>query len=277
MISKNSEFDITIDPNETQKEYFKDLFRYRELLFFLAWRDLVVRYKQAFIGIAWSLIRPLLNMAVFFYIFGKIAELPSEGINYAAFVLVGLLPWQFFSNCLSDTSGCLVNQASLISKIYFPRIILPISCTLANLVDFAVSFVATVILVGVMDLLSWRVVFLPALFILLWLLCLAVGLWTSAIMVRYRDMRFIIPFILQFGLFISPIGYGSFIISEKIRFWYYFNPIAGIIDGFRWCFFGIGESDLSLSLGLSVFITLMLLFSGYHFFRKMERLFADII
>jgi lipopolysaccharide transport system permease protein len=277
MTQKNSEFDITIGPDQIQKEYFKDLFRYRELLFFLSWRDLVVRYKQALIGISWSLIRPLLNMLVFFYIFGKVASLPSEGINYAAFILVGLLPWQFFSNNLADTSVCLVNQSSLISKIYFPRIILPISSIMANLFDFAVSFIATTLLVGIMGLLSWRIALLPLLFIHLWLLCLAVGIWTSAMMVRYRDIRFIIPFILQFGLFISPIGYGSFIISEKFRFWYYLNPMAGIINGFRWCFFGIGESDLALSMGLSLSITLILLYYGYHFFRKMERLFADII
>lgn len=277
MTNKSSEFQITIDTEQIQKEYFKDLFRYRELFFFLAWRDIIVRYKQALLGVLWSIIRPLLNMVVFAYIFGRVANLPSEGVNYSLFVLAGLLPWQFFSSSLVDGSQCLVGQAQIISKTYFPRIILPASNIFPNFLDFAISLVIMFMAIGMMGYMSWRLFYLPLLVGLLFMLCLGASLWTSALMVRYRDVRFIVPFIVQFGLFLSPVGYGSFLISEPYRTIYYLNPIAGIIEGFRWCFFGVNGESLPLSLGLSVAVNCLIFYFGFRFFRKMERLLADII
>lgn len=277
MTQKSTTIQIIIDPSRVQKEYFKDLLRFRELFFFLAWRDILVRYKQAFLGIAWAVVRPLLNMAIFAFVFGRVADLPSEGISYPLFVLGGLIPWQFFANGLMDGSHSLINNAPMISKIYFPRIILPISSIVANLVDFGISLAMMGALLLFFDLMSWRLLFLPLLIFLSLTLSLGVSLWSSAMMVQYRDLRFIIPFIMQFGLFISPVGYGSFIVPESNRFFYYLNPMAGLIDGFRWCFFGIGGSDLLLGLGLSVVVNMLLLILGFHFFRKVERFFADII
>lgn len=278
MVSNPSKFDIIIDPKQIQAEYLKDLFRYRELFYFFALRDILVRYKQTALGVVWALIRPLLNMAVFTIVFGKLAHLSSGNVNYSLFVLTGLLPWQLFASCLNDTSGSLINNAQMISKVYFPRVILPMSHILVNFVDFLISMAFLMVLFAFTGYLTqWTLVFLPILVALTVVLCIGSSLWLAAVTVRYRDFRFIIPFIIQFGMFVSPVGYGSFIIPETYRWLYYLNPMAGIIEGFRYCCFGISPPDLGLALGLSCLVNVFFLISGFRFFRKMERIFADIL
>lgn len=275
---QNTEFNIIIDSRQVQKEYLKDLFRYRELFYFFALRDILVRYKQTALGVIWALVRPLLNMVIFTIVFGKLAHLSSGEVNYSLFVLTGLLPWQLFASCLNDTSMSLINNSSMITKVYFPRMILPISHILVNFVDFLISFFFLMAIFAVAGYLNqWTLLFLPFFIFLMLTLCLGVSLWLAAITVRYRDFRFIIPFVIQFGMFVSPVGYGSFVIPEVWRLLYYLNPMAGIIEGFRWCYFGIYAPDLFFAVLSSCFVTLFFLISGFYFFRKMERIFADII
>lgn len=278
IMSKKTEFNIVIEETGSQREYIKDLFRYRELFYFFAWRDIVVRYKQTFLGILWSLIRPIMNMAVFAFVFGKVANLPSQDVSYPLFVLAGMIPWQLFSSCLVDASTSLVNHAAMLSKVYFPRIILPVTHIIVNFTDFMISLVmlfALFLFSGSLN--HWTILLLP-LFILLTLsLCLGASLWLSALTVRYRDFRFIIPFVVQFGVFISPVGYGSFLVPPFWQWLYFLNPMAGIIEGFRWCCFGIYYPALPVAIILSIAINMLILVSGFRFFRKMERVFADII
>lgn len=275
---KNAEFNIQIDSQNINKEYFKDLVRYRELFYFLAWRDVLVRYKQAFFGIAWALFRPLLNMLFFAFIFGKIAHLPSDNVNYSLFVLAGLIPWQLFSYAIVDCSGSVVNNAHLISKIYFPRILIPTSAIVVHLIDFCISLVFLFVMAFVLGGLNgWTLPFLPLFIIQAIALCVGVGLWLSALTVKFRDFRFIVPFIAQFGMFLSPVGYGSFVINESWRFLYFLNPMAGIIEGFRWSLFGVWHTELLLAFALSFTLTLLILSTGFMYFRKMERVVADII
>lgn len=275
---KNSENYVIIETHRLRKEYFKDLFRYRELFYFFAWRDILVRYKQTLLGVAWAIIRPLLNMAIFAFVFGKVANLSSDHVSYPLFVLAGMLPWQLFSSCLVDSSNCLVLNAPMISKVYFPRMVLPISHIIVNFVDFLISFAMMILLLFVTGDLQQSTLFMLPLFVLLTLiLCLGSSLWLAAVTVRYRDFRFIVPFVVQFGVFISPVGYGSFLVPEPWRWLYFLNPMAGIIDGFRWCCFGVYHEDLPLAVGLSTLMNIFFLISGFRFFRKMERIFADII
>lgn len=278
MSDQQADFNLIIDSRSLQKGYLKDLLSYGELFYFFAWRDILVRYKQTFLGIAWALIRPLLNMVVFVFVFGKLANLPSDGVPYSVFVLAGMLPWQLFSSCLVDSSNSLVQNAPMISKVYFPRIILPISHILVNFVDFLISLTLVSVLFIVLGTVSyWTILLLPVFILFALILCLGTSLWLSALTVRYRDFRFLIPFIAQFGMFISPVGYGSFLISEQWHWLYFLNPMAGVIEAFRWACFGVYHDYLPLALGLSLGVNLILLGTGFRFFRKMERLFADII
>ena len=278
MAEKLSEFSIVIDPQSIQKEYFKDLYRYRELLYYLIWRDIIVRYKQALLGVAWAVIRPLLTMAVFAFIFGSLAGLSSKGINYSLFVLVGLFPWLLFATSLTDASFCMTNNTYLINKVYFPRIILLISSIVVNLLDFLIGFGFVVLLLVFTGFVaSWKILFLPLFILQAVFLCLGMGLWFSAMTVRFRDLRFILQFIVQFGLFISPVGYDSSNVPEKLRLIYSMNPMVGIIDGFRWAVFGISSPNFILSIGLSLAIIAALFFSGFIYFRKMERTISDVI
>lgn len=278
MANKNKEFNLIIDANLIQKEYFKDIFRYRELFYFMAWRDIVVRYKQTFLGIIWAIIRPLLTMAVFAFVFGKIAKLSTDQVNYPLFVLSGLLPWMLFANTLVDTSQVLINNAPMISKVYFPRIILPISAIMVQLVDFLISFTLLLLLLLFNGSLhEWSILGFPFFIFSTLVLCLGTGLWVAAISIRYRDFRFIVPFLVQFGIFISPVGYSSFLLSESSRWIYFLNPMAGLLEGFRWCCFGIYHSDLPLAIGLSCLINGVVLILGFRYFRNMERVCADII
>ena len=258
--------------------FWRDLWRYRELFYFLAWRDILVRYKQMVIGIAWAVVRPLLTMVVFTVIFGRVAKLPSDGAPYSILVLCALLPWQFFASSLTESSNSLVHHAGMLSKIYFPRLIVPISATLASLVDFLISFL---LLCGLM---AWyrfvpgvRIVALPGFLALAFAASLGAGLWFSALSVQYRDIRFIVPFVVQLGLFVSPVGFSSSIVPESWRFLYSLNPMVGAIDGFRWAILGGGIPLYWPGLVLSVFVTVSILLGGVWYFRRAERFFADVI
>lgn len=267
-----------IEAGGKQKEYFKDLFAYRELFYFLAWRDIVVRYKQTALGVIWALVRPLLTMAVFAFVFGKIAHLESSGVAYPLFVLAGLLPWTLFAGSLIDTSQSLVDHAHMISKIYFPRIILPASDIIVHFVDFLISLALFLVLLAfTTGLFRASLLALPLMIALTLLFSLGCGLWLSAASIRYRDVRFIVPFIVQYGLFLSPVGYSSFILPESYAWVYFLNPMAGIIEGVRWCCFGIVHPQLPLALTLSCFVNVAIFVSGFLYFRREERQCADII
>jgi lipopolysaccharide transport system permease protein len=277
-MSNSEKFDIVIEPGRTELHYWKDLWRYRELFFFLSWRDILVRYKQTVIGIAWSVIRPLLTMVVFTVVFGKLANLPSGGAPYPIMVFAALMPWQFFANSLSESSNSLVGNVHLISKVYFPRLIIPTSAMITSFVDFLISGLILVLLMLWYQFIpDWRVLVLPAFFALSFAASLGCGLWLTALNVKYRDFRHIVPFIVQFGLYASPVGFSSNIVPEKWRLLYSLNPMVGVIDGFRWAILG-GEFNIYwpgffLSLGLVASI----LVTGIIYFRKTEKTFADVI
>jgi lipopolysaccharide transport system permease protein len=269
---------LIIEAGRTERHYWKDLWRYRELFYFLAWRDILVRYKQTVIGIAWALIRPLLTMVVFTVVFGNFAKLPSEGVPYPILVFAALLPWQFFSNALSDASGSLISDASLISKIYFPRLIIPTSSVITSFVDFLIS---AVILVGLMLWYgfapSWRMAALPLFIVISFALAMGAGLWLAALNVKYRDFRYVVPFIVQFGLYISPVGFSSNIVPDKWRILYSLNPMVGVIDGFRWAILGGEVRIFWPGFVVSMVLVGLLLISGILYFRKTEKTFADVI
>ncbi|MGI8499982.1 MAG: ABC transporter permease [Hassallia sp.] len=270
--------ELVIEAGRAEKQYWKDLWRYRELFYFLAWRDILVRYKQTAIGMAWALIRPFLTMVVFTVVFGNIAKLPSEGVPYPILVFAAMLPWQFFATALSECSNSLVSNANLISKVYFPRLIVPISAVIVSFVDFMVS---GMILLGLMAwynfVPSWRILTLPLFIGIAFAASIGVGLWLAALNVQYRDFRYIVPFIVQFGLYISPVGFSSNLVPEQWRLLYSLNPMVGVIDGFRWAILG-GTSKIYIpGFMLSVGLVFFLLVSGIWYFRKMERTFADVI
>ena len=270
---------LVIEAGRTERHYWKDLWRYRELFFFLAWRDILVRYKQTVIGIAWAVIRPFLTMIVFTVVFGKLAKLPSEGIApYAIMVYVAMLPWQFFANSLSEASNSLIGNANLISKVYFPRLIIPTSSVITSFVDFLISSaILLVIMVWYQFWPTWRIVTLPFFTLIAFLASMGVSLWLTALNVKYRDFRYIVPFIVQFGLYVSPVGFSSSIVPEKYRLIYSLNPMVGVIDGFRWAILG-GESNIYIpGFLLSLTVTVFFLVFGIMYFRKTEKKFADII
>lgn len=273
------QFDIILEPGRTEKNYWGDLWRYRELFYILSWRDIAVRYKQTIIGIAWSVIRPLLTMLIFTVVFGKIANLPSEGAApYAIMVFAAMLPWQFFANALSESSSSLITNSSLISKIYFPRLIIPASSVIVSLIDFAISFVILLVLMVILQFVpSWQIIFLPFFIILAFAVSFGIGVLITALNVKYRDFRYVIPFIVQLGLYISPVGFSSAIIPEKWRLLYSVNPMVGVIDGFRWAIIGDESSIYLPGFLLSVTLTLLILVIGIRYFRKTEKNFADII
>ena len=269
---------LIIEAGRTESQYWKDLWHYRELFYFLAWRDILVRYKQTAIGIAWALLRPFLSMVVLTVVFGKIAKLPSEGAPYPILVFAAMLPWQFFANSLSGCSTSLITNTNLIAKVYFPRLIIPTSAVVVSFVDFLVS---GTILLGLMAwynfIPSWRILTLPFFITIAFAAAIGGGLWLASLNVKYRDFRYIVPFIVQFGLYISPVGFSSSVVPEKWRFLYSLNPMVSAIDGFRWAIIG-GEATLYLpGFILSLALVSTLLASGIWYFRKVERTFADII
>ena len=271
--------EIVIEAGRAERHYWRDLWQYRELFRVLAWRDVAVRYKQTVIGAAWALIRPFLTMIVFTVIFGKLANLPSEGTApYAIMVFAGMLPWTFFSSALSDTSNSLVGNANLISKVYFPRLIVPMAAVGVAFVDFTINFVMMVaLMIWYRFLPGWQIVLLPGFVVFAILAGLGPGLWLTALNVKYRDVRFIIPFLVQFGLYASPVGYSSDIVPQQWRLLYSLNPVVGVIDGFRWCILG-GQSQLYLpGFLLSIVVAVFFLWFGIRQFRKTEKRFADLM
>jgi lipopolysaccharide transport system permease protein len=269
---------LIIEANSSKRQYWSDLWRYRELFYFLAWRDILVRYKQTAIGIVWALIRPLLTMIVFTVVFGNIAKLDSEGAPYPILVFAAMLPWQFFANALSECSNSLLSNSNLISKVYFPRLIVPASAVIVSFVDFLISgMIMLALMIWYNFVPSWRILTLPLFILIAFAAAMGAGLWLAALNVQYRDFRYIVPFIVQFGLYVSPVGFSSTVVPEKWRFLYSLNPMVGVIDGFRWAILG-GDSSLYLSgFLLSISIVALLVISGVWYFRKMERTFADVI
>jgi lipopolysaccharide transport system permease protein len=270
--------ELVIEAGRTERQYWRDLWRYRELFYFLAWRDLLVRYKQTVVGVGWSLIRPLLTTIVLTVVFGKLGKMPSGGLPYPLLVLCGTLPWQFFSTAMTESGNSLVMNSNLISKVYFPRVIIIVSSVITSFVDFLISAVFLVVLM------IWyhytppaAVLFVPFFVLLAFGAALGVGLWIAALMVEYRDFRFIVPFIVQFGLYISPVGFQSSVVPERFRLLYALNPLVGVIDGFRWCLLGTQNGVYRPGIAVAIIDVIVLVASGIWYFRKTEQTFADVI
>jgi lipopolysaccharide transport system permease protein len=270
---------LILEAGRADRQYWWDLWRYRELFFILAWRDVAIRYKQTVIGLAWAFVRPFMTMVVFTVVFGKIARLPTEGTApYAVLVFAGLLPWTLASSILNDASGSVTGNAQLVSKVYFPRLIIPLATVLVGLIDFGVSLI---ILAGVMAwygvMPDWHILLLPVFVLLAVLVAIGPALWAAAMIVKYRDFRFVIPFAVQVGLYVSPVGFSAKIIPAEWQLLYSLNPLVGVIDGFRWAILG-GESPLYLpGFAISLLVTAGMLWFGIHTFRRTERRFADMI
>jgi lipopolysaccharide transport system permease protein len=273
-------FRTIIEPGRSEKNYWKDLWKYRELFYILSWRDIKVRYKQTVLGILWAIIRPLLTMLVFSFVFGRIANLQTQSVvPYAIIVFAGLLPWQFFSNAVTESSNSLIGNTNLITKVYFPRLIIPASSVITSLIDFFISFIILV------ALLAWyqyippsTILFLPLFWIMMFLASFGPGLYLTALNVKYRDFRYIIPFVVQFGLFISPVGYTTSQIPENWQWVYALNPMTGVIDGFRWCIVqGSPNPMLHYPFYISLGVIFFFLWLSVFQFRRMEKNFADLI
>jgi lipopolysaccharide transport system permease protein len=268
---------LVIEAGRVERHYWADLWRYRELLGFLAWRDVKVRYKQAVLGASWALIQPIITTIVFTVVFGRLAEMPSGGVPYPLLVLSGLLAWQLFSAALTGSSGSLVSNSSLVSKVYFPRLIIPLSALGVALIDFIIVlalFLGLAMWYGWMPTAHWLA--LPVFVLLALATALGAGLWLTALTVKYRDFRFIVPFLLQVGVFVSPVGFRT----DFYPNWeplLALNPLTGVINGFRWCLLGGNQAIDLPSLGIGACITLMLVCTGLWFFRSTERIFADVI
>lgn len=270
--------ELVITAGRSDKNYWRDIWRYRELFFFFAWRDILVRYKQTAIGIAWSVLRPLLTMLVFTVVFGKLAKLPSNGVPYPIMVYAAMLPWQFFSNSITECSNSLIDNSNLLTKVYFPRLIVPAGSVIVSIVDFMISMI---IFSGLMVWYSIvpdvRFLLLPVFFIMLFFISFGAGIWLSALNVKYRDFRYIVPFLVQFGLYISPVGFTSSIVPEEWRVLYFLNPMVGVIDGFRWALLGDAFPVNWSGLILSTILIIAILAGGIFYFRRMERSFADVV
>jgi len=270
---------LVLEPNRLEKQYWNDLWRYRELFFILAWRDISVRYKQTFIGVAWALIRPFLTMVVFTVIFGRLAKLPSDGdAPYAILVFAAMLPWQFFSTALTSCSDSLISNSNLLTKVYFPRLIVPVASVITSFVDFLISFV---ILAGLMVwyqwMPSWRLLTLPIWVAVAFAASMGAGLWLASLNVKYRDFRYVVPFLVQFGLYVSPVGFSSAVVPAKWQLLYSLNPMVGVIEGFRWAIIGNASLINPAGFWLSMAIVALLAITGVGQFRRMEKSFADVI
>jgi lipopolysaccharide transport system permease protein len=274
----DTEFDLVIEAGRAERNYWRDIWRSRELLVFLSWRDLLVRYKQTAIGIAWALTQPIVTMVVFTLIFGHYAQLPSGGVPYPILVFAGLLPWQFFANALGEITNSLVGNSNLLSKVYFPRILIPVSTLLVSCVDFLISAAILVVLYVWFGMApDWRIIALPLFLLLTLMSVFGLGLWLASLNVRYRDFRLVVPFIIQLGVFVSPIGFSSRVIPDAWQPLYSLNPMVQVIEGFRWSLLR-GDGNVSLlGLGVSVAVLVVLVATGLRYFRKTERSFADVI
>jgi lipopolysaccharide transport system permease protein len=270
---------LIIELNRADAHYWRDLWRYRELFDVLVWRDLSVRYKETVFGVLWALARPFVTMLVLTIIFGRLAKFPSDGdVPYPLMVLVGMILWNLFSTSWTEAGGSLVRDASLITKVYFPRLIVPAASMTVNFVDFLVSFATLPVLMAWYRFApGWQIIFLPFFVVLAFLANLGPGLWITSLNVRYRDFRYVVPFIVQLGLFISPVGFSSNIIPDEWRWLYSLNPVVGIVDGFRWCILG-GQGGLyGPAFGWSVGATAFFLWWGIRQFRGVEKRFADLL
>ncbi|MBA3766191.1 MAG: ABC transporter permease [Acidobacteria bacterium] len=269
---------LTIDPPSGWASIgFRELWEYRELLYFLVWRDIKVRYKQTVLGAAWAIIQPFFMMLVFSLFFGRLAKVPSDGIPYPVFVFCALLPWQLFAHSLTESSNSLVANERLITKVYFPRLIVPISAVLGGVVDFAIAFILLLGMMAYYHIIPGRAVFALPLFLLLAVMtALGVGLWLSALNVQYRDVRYTLNFLTQFWLFATPVAYPSSIVPEKWRALYGLNPMVGVVEGFRWALLGKTQSPGAM-LAVSVVVVVLMLIGGLYYFRRMEETFADIV
>lgn len=277
-LSTENQFTLVIEAGQSSRNYWKDLWRYRDLFFFLVLRDILVRYKQTVIGIAWVVIRPIMTMLVFTLVFGKLAKLPSDGVPYSLMVFSGMLPWFFFSSALSESSNSMITNSNLLSKVYFPRIIVPTSAIIVCLVDFFLSFLVLIPFMfyyGISP--DWKIITLPLFLLLAIMTALGAGLWLSALNIKYRDFRIILPFIVQIGMYVSPVGFSSSIVPEKWKLLYSLNPMVGVIDGFRWALLG-GNFKLYLpGLLASIALSLIIFITGLSYFRSTERTFADLL
>jgi lipopolysaccharide transport system permease protein len=269
---------VTIEAGRTDARYWHELWSFRELLWFLAWRDILVRYKQTVIGVAWGLIRPLVTMIVFTMVFGNLAGLPSGGAPYPILVFAALLPWQLFANSLSDSSNSLLSNAGMISKVYFPRLIVPASAILVSVVDFLITLALLVALMIWFQILpSWRLLFLPFFLLLALATSLGAGLWFAALNTKFRDFRYIVPFVVQFGLYVSPVGFSSDLVPERWRLLYSLNPMVAVIDGFRWAIIGSDARIYWPGFITSCVLIMLILVTGVMYFRNTEKTFADVI
>lgn len=269
---------LIIEAGKAEQHYWRDLWRYRELFYFLAWRDILVRYKQTVIGVLWAVLRPILTTAVFVFVFGRLAKMPSEGVPYPVLVFAAMLPWQFFASALTEASNSLVGNANMISKIYFPRLIVPASAIIVALTDFFISLgILAVLMVGYGVAPTWHLLLLIPLTGVAFLAAFGAGLWLAALNVEYRDFRYVLPFIVQFGLYVSPVGFSSSIVPEQWRLLYSLNPMVGVIDGFRWAITGADTSIHWPGFAVSMLLVVLIALGGLWYFRKTERAFADVI
>lgn len=274
----DNQFSLVIEAGKSGHYYWTDIWHYRDLFYFLVWRDILVRYKQTVIGVAWVVIRPIMTMLVFTLVFGKLAKLPSDGVPYSLLVFSGMLPWFFFSSALSESSNSMVTNSNLLSKVYFPRIIVPTSAIIVCLVDFGLSFLVLIpfmVYYGITP--DWKLITIPLFLLLAVMASLGFGLWLSALNIKYRDFRFILPFIVQIGLYVSPVGFSSSIVPDKWRLLYSLNPMVGVIDGFRWALLGKNFHLYLPGLYASIALTCVVFVTGLAYFRSTERSFADLL
>ncbi len=278
LMTSKSEFQFTIEAGKTERHYWMDLWRYRELFYILAWRDIAVRYKQTVFGILWAVLRPLITMVIFVVVFDKIAKLPSEGVPYPIFVFAAMLPWTFFATAFADASNSLIGNANLISKVYFPRLIIPAASVIVAVIDFLISFsILVALMVWFAYWPDWHIITLLIFLLMAFFAALGTGLFVASLNIKYRDFRFIVPFIVQLGLYISPVGFSSSIVPEQYRVIYYLNPMVGVIDGFRWAISG-GKTPINdTELLMSALMILLIICLGVFNFRKTEKTFADVI
>ncbi len=274
---------LIIEAGRTERQYWRDLWRYRELFYFLAWRDILVRYKQTVIGIAWAVVRPVLTMLVLTLVFGRLAQLPSGGVPYPVMVFCGMIPWHFFATAFTESSNSLVTNANMISKVYFPRLVVPAGSVITSFVDFSIAGLLLVALLAYYRIVPGpEILALPAFVALAFAAALGVGLWISALMVRYRDFKYVVPFVVQFGLYFSPVGFTSAVAAPKmlpdsLQLVYWLNPMAGVIDGFRWAILGGAYPLYWPGLLLSSAVILVIILTGIRYFRSTEKTFADVI
>lgn len=277
-MSAPSQQELIIGGSVKHQLYWLELWRYRELFYFMAWRDILLRYKRMTIGVAWAVLRPFLTMLVFTLVFGKLAKLPSGGVPYPVLVYAGLLPWQFFATAFADAGNSLANKEEIITKIYFPRLIIPASSVIVSFVDF---LGASSVLIGMMVwygfLPDWRICALPVFILILIVVATGAGLWISALTARYKDFRYVIPFIVQVGLYLSPVGFSAALVPEEWRTVYALNPMVGVIQGFRWSILGIESMGLETSVGIAAAMAVLLLLTGISYFRRTERSLAELL